>query len=156
MSDSARILVVDDDREILKTFSTMLKGAGYVVETAETGREAVEKSTDKFYNVALIDIRLPDMEGTKLLTALRETTPKMVKMIVTGYPSLQNAVEAVNKGADGYIIKPANMADLLTKVREHLEKQEKAKRYDQEKIKEFIETRVGELNTEEKQPSKRT
>jgi ActR/RegA family two-component response regulator len=97
------------------------------------------------------------MEGIELLTALVETTPKMVKIIVTGYPSLQNAVEAVNKGADGYIIKPANMADLLTKVKQHLEKQEKAKRYDQEKIKEFIETRIKESDTRENvSPSKRS
>ncbi len=156
MSNSARILVVDDDREILKTFSTVLKDAGYVVDTAETGRDAVEKSTHNFYNVALIDIRLPDMEGTKLLTALRETTPKMVKIIVTGHPSLQNAVEAVNKGADGYIIKPASTEMLLDTIREHLRRQQEAKQYGEQKIKEFIETRIGELDTEEKQPSKRT
>jgi len=157
MSSVARILVIDDDREILKTFSAALKGAGYVVETAETGKDAIEKAKANFYNLALIDIRLPDMEGIELLTALVETTPKMVKIIVTGYPSLQNAVEAVNKGADGYIIKPANMADLLTKVKQHLEKQEKAKRYDQEKIKEFIETRIKESDTRENvSPSKRS
>jgi two-component system response regulator GlrR len=157
MSSVARILVIDDDREILKTFSAALKGTGYVVETAETGKDAIEKAKANFYNLALIDIRLPDMEGIELLTALVETTPKMVKIIVTGYPSLQNAVEAVNKGADGYIIKPANMADLLTKVKQHLEKQEKAKRYDQEKIKEFIETRIKESDTRENvSPSKRS
>ena len=157
MSSVARILVIDDDQEILKTFSAVLKETGYVVDTAESGREAIEKSEANFYNLALIDIRLPDMEGIELLTALAETTPKMVKIIVTGYPSLQNAVEAVNKGADGYIIKPANMADLLTKVKQHLEKQEKAKRYDQEKIKEFIETRIKESDTRENvSPSKRS
>ena len=157
MNDPARILIVDDDENILKTFSTVLRDAGYTTDTAENGREALEKTRANFYNLALIDIRLPDMEGTELLTALKETTPKMVKIIVTGYPSLQNAVEAVNKGADGYIIKPANMADLLTKVKQHLEKQEKARLYDQEKIKEFIETRIKESNTRENaSPPKRS
>ena len=155
MSGSARILVIDDDQEILKTFSAVLKETGYVVDTAESGREAIEKSEANFYNLALIDIRLPDMEGTRLLTALRETTPKMIKIIVTGYPSLQNAVEAVNKGADGYIIKPAKAEELLNTIREHLRKQQEAKQYGEQKIKEFIETRVGELDTQEKQPSKR-
>jgi DNA-binding NtrC family response regulator len=155
MSKSARILVVDDDREILKTFSTLLKDAGYMVDTAETGRDAVEKSTGNFYNVALIDIRLPDMEGTKLLTALKETTPKMVKIIVTGYPSLQNAVEAVNKGADGYIIKPAKTEMLLDTIREQLRRQQEAEQYGEQKIKEFIERRLSELDTEEEQISKR-
>lgn len=147
MNDPPRILIVDDDENILKTVSTVLRDAGYATDTAENGREAIEKTKANFYNLALIDIRLPDMEGTELLTALVDTTPKMVKIIITGFPSLQNAVEAVNKGADGYIIKPANMADLLTKVKQCLENQEKAKRYDQEKIKEFIETRIKQSNT---------
>lgn len=155
MSNPARILIVDDDREILKTFSTVMKDAGYIVDTAETGSEAIEKSQDNFYNVSLIDIRLPDMEGTKLLTALKETAPKMIKIVVTGYPSLQNAVEAINKGADGYIIKPAKTKMLLDTIREHLRRQQEEKQYGKQKISEFIETRVRELDTEGKQPSNR-
>lgn len=156
MSDPVRILIVDDDENILKTFSTALRDAGYEVNTAENGREAIEKTRATFYNLAIIDIRLPDMEGTELLTTLVETTPKMVKIIITGYATLQNAVEAVNKGADGYVIKPANMADLLTKIKQQLEKQEKARRYDEEKIKDFIETRLKESKSgENTSPSKR-
>lgn len=139
------ILVVDDDRAILKTFRDALQSEGYRVDTAETGKEAIERSKARFYNLALIDIRLPDMEGTELLTSMKETTPKMVKLIVTGYPSLQNAIEAVNRGADGYVLKPINMGKLLVTIREHLKKQEEAKKYGEEKVKEFIETRVKEL-----------
>jgi DNA-binding NtrC family response regulator len=153
MSDSARILLVDDDQAILKTFSAVLEEAGYLVDTAETGRDAIEKSNANFYNLALIDIRLPDMEGTRLLTALRETTPKMIKIIVTGYPSLQNAVEAVNKGADGYVIKPSKTEELLNTIRENLRKQQEAKQYGEQKIGEFIETRTKELDTQEKRPT---
>jgi len=122
-----------------------LEEEGYVVDTAENGKEAIKKSKTKFYNLALIDIRLPDMEGTKLLTAMKETTPKMVKIIVTGYSSLGNAVEAVNKGADVYILKPFNMDKVLKKIREHLKKQREAKKYSEEKVAEFVETRVKEL-----------
>ena len=150
MSDAARILIVDDDHEILKTFSAVLREAGYVVDTAESGREAIEKSNRNFYNLTLIDIRLPDMEGTQLLTALKQTTPKMVKIIVTGYPSLQNAVKAINKGADGYIIKPAKTEDLLSAIREHLRKQLEAKQYGEQKMKEFVEMRTEELASQEK------
>jgi len=150
MSDAARILIVDDDHEILKTFSAVLREAGYVVDTAESGREATEKSNRNFYNLTLIDIRLPDMEGTQLLTALKQTTPKMVKIIVTGYPSLQNAVKAINKGADGYIIKPAKTEDLLSTIREHLRKQLEAKQYGEQKMKEFVEMRTEELASQEK------
>jgi len=95
----------------------------------------------------LIDIRLPDMEGTKLLTLIKETTPKMVKIIVTGYPALQNAIEAVNKGADGHVLKPVNIDILPATIEEHLKKQQEAKKHSQQKVTEFIETRARELET---------
>ena len=64
--------------------------------------------------------------------------------IITGYPSLENAIEAVNRGADAYIVKPFKMDDLLKTVKEHLKKQEEAKKYSEEKVKEFIEARAEE------------
>jgi DNA-binding NtrC family response regulator len=145
MGETARILVIDDDKSIRKVLATVLKENGYVVDTAENGKEAIKKSNAKFYNLALIDIRLPDMEGTKLLTKIKENTPKMVKIIVTGYPSLQNAIEAVNKGADGYVLKPFNMDNLLDTIKEHLKKQQEAKKYSQERVAEFVETRAREM-----------
>ena len=125
---AVRILIVDDDENIRKVLSTALKTVGYLVDTAESGKEAIEKANTNFYNLALIDIRLPDIEGTELLTATGETTPRTIKIILTGYPSLQNAVEAVNRGADGYLIKPVQIEDLLKTIGEHLRKQETAKR----------------------------
>jgi DNA-binding NtrC family response regulator len=145
VSERARILVVDDDESIRKTVTTILKDEGYVVDEAENGAEAIKKTNAKFYNLALIDVRLPDMEGTQLLTTIKETTPKMVKIIVTGYPALQNAIEAVNKGADAYILKPVDVEKLLNTIKEHLKKQQEAKKYSEEKVTEFIETRVKEL-----------
>ncbi len=147
MVEHSRILVVDDDESVRKVLTAILEEAGYTVDAAKTGKEAVEKTRAKFYNLALIDIRLPDTEGIKLLTAMKDTTPKMVKIIVTGYPSLQNAIEAVNKGADGYILKPFDVDALLGTVKELLKKQENAKKYSQEKVAEFIEARAKELTT---------
>jgi len=147
MDERARILVVDDEESIRKVLATVLKEEGYAVDTAKNGKEAIRRSNVKFYNVALIDIRLPDMDGTKLLTALKETTPKMVKIIVTGYPTLQNAVEAVNRGADVYVLKPFKMENVLKTIREQLKNQQEAKKYSQEKVAEFIETRAKELKT---------
>jgi len=144
MDAPARILVVDDDKSVRKTFAAILEEEGYVIDTAENGKEAIEKSNANFYNLSLIDIRLPDMEGTKLLTAMKETTPKMVKIIITGYPTLQNAIEAVNEGADGYIVKPFNMDSVLNTIEEHLKKQQEAKKYSEQKVAEFIETRAKE------------
>ena len=64
--------------------------------------------------------------------------------IITGYPSLENAIEAVNRGADAYIVKPYTMEDLLRKIKEQLQKQQEAKKYSEEKVKEFIEARAEE------------
>jgi DNA-binding NtrC family response regulator len=143
----ARILVVDDEEGIRKSLKTVLEEKGCLVDTAENGQEAIVKSKTRFYNVALIDIRLPDMDGVTLLTSMIDTTPKMVKIIITGYPSLENAIEAVNKGADGYIVKPFTMQQLLDKIKEYLRKQHESKKYSEEKVKEYIESRAKELET---------
>jgi len=144
----ASILVVDDDAAIRKTLSRILEKEGYLVESAESGGKAVEVSNERFFNVALIDIRLPDMEGTKLLENLKRTEPKMVKIIVTGYPSLKNAVEAVNKGADGYVLKPFDAGELLAMIEAHLKRQREMMKYSDEKVAEYIETRVKEIELE--------
>jgi two-component system NtrC family response regulator len=120
----------------------------YVVDSAKDGKEAIEKTSRDFYNLALIDIRLPDIEGTKLIAKMKETTPRMRKIIITGYPSLQNAVDALNKGADAYIMKPFDMDKVLQTIKEQLEKQQEEKKYSQERVTEFIETRVKELEEE--------
>jgi DNA-binding NtrC family response regulator len=147
-SDHARILVVDDDRGIRESLEAVLKEEGYEVDLAENGQQAIQKSKANYYNLALVDLRLPDMDGLKLLTDMMETVPKVVKIIITGYPSLQNAIEAVNRGADGYMVKPYKMEDLLRMIRESLRKQEEARRYSEQKVKEFIETRFKERETQ--------
>jgi DNA-binding NtrC family response regulator len=88
------------------------------------------------------------MEGIELLTKLRDTKPKIRKIVVTGYPTLQNAVAAVNKGADGYIMKPFDVEKILATIKDQLKKQEEEKTFSEEKIAQFIETRVKELDAE--------
>ena len=155
MSESPRILLIDDDGSIRRTISMTLAQAGYVVDTSENGKQAIEKAEANFYNLALIDIRLPDMDGTELLTALNKTTPKMVKIILTGFPALENAIKAINKGVDAYLIKPVNTEELLRIIKEHLDKQKREKEYGQNRIAEFVETRVKELQTEELDTAKK-
>ena len=154
MGKHARILIVDDDESIGKVLATILEDEGYTVDIAENGEKAIKKSEEEFYNLALIDIRLPDMEGIELLTKVRDTTPKMRKIIITGYPSIQNAIEAVNRGADAYLVKPFDMDKVLTTIKEQLRKQKEEQKYSQEKVAEFIETRVRELEVE-KEASRR-
>ena len=138
-------MIVDDDESIRKVLKAILEEKGYRVDTADSGKKAIEKTEKAFYNLALIDIRLPDIEGVKLLSKIKETTPKMRKVIITGYPSLQNAVEAVNKGADAYIIKPLNIDEVLALIEEQLEKQREEEKFSEEKVAEFIETRIKQL-----------
>jgi len=148
--EKKRILVIDDDMVVRKNFKAILELEGYNVDTAVTAKEAVDKSNASFYNLVLIDIRLPDMEGTQLLTTMRDTIPKMVKIIVTGYPSLENAQDAVNMGADGYVVKPIMDTDeFLQKIKEHLKKQEEAQDYNEHKMAEYIETRAKQEEAKE-------
>jgi len=151
MGAEPRILIIEDDHRIRDTLEAVLELQGYMVDAVETGKEAVEKSEKNFYNLALIDIRLPDCEGTELLTKLKDGTPKMRKIIVTGYPTMQNAVDAVNKDADAYLVKPVDMEKLLKVIKDQLKKQEEEKTYDQVKVAEFIETRVKEIAETQKQ-----
>lgn len=139
------ILIVDDDKSIRETFVAILGQEGYYVDTAENGAEAIEKSNNKLFDLALVDIRLPDMLGTELLGAMKETTPKMAKIILTGYPSMQNAITAVNQGADGYLLKPADVEELLKSIKKHLQRREEAATYSEQKVAEFIQTCADEL-----------
>jgi len=150
MGEDARILIVDDDENIRKVLTAILEDEGFDIESVDTAKKAIERTKRKFYNLALIDIRLPDMEGIELLTRMRDTTPRMRKIIITGYPTIQNAIEALNRGADSYILKPFDMEKVLPLIREQLRKQEEEKKYSQDKVAEFIETRVRELEVEKK------
>jgi DNA-binding NtrC family response regulator len=98
------------------------------------------------YNIALLDIRLPDMEGVELLKLIKDNVPRTRKIMVTGYPSMQNAISALNKNADAYLVKPVDIAKLLDKVKEQLQLQEDEKSFSEQKVAEFIETRVKEIS----------
>ena len=144
----ATILIVDDNESILETLSSILEEKGYKIDTAKSGAEAIEKSRTKFYNMALLDVKLPDMEGTRLLTKMKETRPKMVKIMITGYASLQNAIEALNFGADAYIMKPLDPDNLLNVIAEKLTVQRETEKMSEESVVEWIETRARKLERE--------
>jgi DNA-binding NtrC family response regulator len=147
MDKHARILVIDDDVNIRKTMEAILSSEGYDVDLAEDGKEAIRKSESVTYNIALIDIRLPDMDGVELLTRMKDTVPRTRKIIITGYPSVQNAIEAVNRKADTYLVKPVDLEKLLIIIETQLELQKKEKKYSEEKVVEFIKARVKEINS---------
>ena len=141
------ILVVDDDKAILKYAKGILQLEGYDVDVAETGFDAMEKSNNRFYNLVLLDIMLPDIQGTELLTKMHRTTPKMMKIMVTGFPSFDNAVEALNMGADAYLLKPVELEELLSVVKEKLYEQEEAEKMSEEQVADWINFRIQKLMT---------
>jgi two-component system OmpR family response regulator len=106
-------LIVDDDKAVRETLSSILESEGYLVKTAENGKKALHICDKSSFDVALIDVELPDIKGTELLHRLKEKQPKMVRIIITGHPSIENAAKAVNEKADGYLMKPFNVPELL-------------------------------------------
>jgi len=118
-----RILFVDDDEISRRSLSLILGKNGYEAETAATGREALEKAEQGYYNLVLLDIKLPDVEGIELLAPLKEMHPDTAVIMITGYASVETAVQALSRGAFAYIAKPLNMHEVLATVREALEKQ---------------------------------
>lgn len=112
---------MDDDEEIRKMVSEALEWEGFLVEAVANGKQAIAAASKKMFDVTLVDVKLPDIDGIELLDQLKETAnSKMIRIIITGYPNLKNAVGAVNKGADGYIFKPIDLWKLLKVIRDRL------------------------------------
>ncbi len=120
MEEKKRILVVDDDTSILRGFRALLEKAGYIVETAETGKEALMHLKNAKFDLCLVDVRLPDMDGTELLLEMKEN-PETVKIVVTGFSSEQVGIKAADYGADDFLVKPVRAEELLAVVRQRLE-----------------------------------
>jgi len=123
MNDKPRILIVDDDESTCKTLMLILGKKGYEAEAAGTGQEALEKAQERLFNAALLDLRLPDVEGVELLAPLKEIRPAMAVIVITGHASVETAVQAMDEGASSYITKPLNIDEVLATIREALEKQ---------------------------------
>jgi DNA-binding NtrC family response regulator len=142
----ASILIIDDDEGIRTSLSNVLDLKGYLVDTAKDGTEGLKKYKKHHYDLALIDVVLPDMKGTELLSKMAGGVVDMVKVIVTGYPDLDNAMKSVNEGADGYVIKPFDVKELLDKIGVLLKKQAENRKYSEEKVAEYIKERAKELS----------
>ena len=123
MDEKESILIVDDDENTCRTLSLIFRKKGYKTEVAGTGREALEKAREKFFNLTLLDIKLPDIEGIELLPRLRKLHPDIAVIMITAYASLETAVQALNEGASAYITKPFHLDTILATVAEALEKQ---------------------------------
>lgn len=108
------ILIIDDDQDITRTFSRILQKNGYQTDTALTGAEAIQKTACRFYDVVLIDLCLPDIKGTALLGRLGDHGGKMIKIVITGFPTLGEG----DFHPDAYLLKPAKPQELLALISE--------------------------------------
>jgi len=149
MVETKSILIVDDDETILAVLKEILQLDGYIVETAATGKEAIEKSETAFFDLSLLDIKLPDMEGTELSTELHKANPQMIKIIITGFPSFDNAVKSLNLGADAYIMKPVNSKELLELVREKMREQQAASEINEDRVSDWINGKIRQIEREQ-------
>ena len=120
MEKKKSILIIDDDKSILRFFTRILQKREYETETAETGEEAMEKISNRSYDLALIDVKLPDIDGIDLLKRIVPTNPNMIKIVITGFASIENGVTALNSGADAYLVKPVKLDELVKIIREKL------------------------------------
>jgi len=123
MDEKARILIVDDDKSLSRSLSLVLEKKEYLTQWAGTGEEALTKAKESAFNVALIDIKLPDADGIELAALLKEAHPETQVIIVTGYASLNSSTQALDKGVDAYLIKPLNMDEVLQRVGDILTRQ---------------------------------
>jgi DNA-binding NtrC family response regulator len=119
------VLIIEDDDKLRDTLEIFLKGKGYKVDSAQTGVEGLRKLKEDFYSLILLDVKLPDMDGVKLLELIEDTKPVIRKIIITGYPSIETAQEAVRHGAHEYILKPFPPEQLLEIIEKQLAAREK-------------------------------
>jgi signal transduction histidine kinase len=120
-SDKARILVVDDEPLVLDSCRKVLVEAGHVVNTASGGQEAVEKLSRGEYDLMLLDLKMPDLDGLEVLHLAKSSDPAMVIAIITGYATVDTAVEAMKNGAYDYISKPISASSLEMLAKRALE-----------------------------------
>ncbi|PIP04934.1 MAG: two-component system response regulator GlrR, partial [Syntrophobacterales bacterium CG23_combo_of_CG06-09_8_20_14_all_48_27] len=116
-----KILVVDDDRNLLELLKMRLESANYTVVTTEDGNGAVEAVKKQIFDLAIIDLQLPNQSGTSIVNDLHLINPEMPVIILTAYGSIESAVDAVKKGAFNYLTKPFQPAELLSHIEKALE-----------------------------------
>jgi two-component system, OmpR family, alkaline phosphatase synthesis response regulator PhoP len=119
----ARILVVDDERNIRKNLGMVLETAGYQVEGAKDGEDALAKCKEQHYDIALVDLQMPKMGGLELLRYLHSLSPRTAVVILTAYGTVARAVEAMKLGAVDFLEKPFDPRTLRLLVEEVLLRQ---------------------------------
>jgi len=118
------ILIVDDDEDILSLVSDVVKRWGFNPMVARNGKEGLEKFKEHPVDLVLTDMRMPEMDGMALLEQIRGVDKKAPLIVLTGYPSLDTAIQAIRDGAYDYLVKPINMDELKFKIERCLERKD--------------------------------
>ncbi|MHB8068624.1 MAG: response regulator [Desulfobaccales bacterium] len=111
-----KILLVDDEERFRTTLGKMLRAQGLEVTTLGSGREALEELQNNAYDVMVLDVRMPDMDGIATLTEIKKIAPQVEVIILTGHASMDAAVEIMRLGGYDYLLKPCPVEDLLAKI----------------------------------------
>jgi len=115
------ILIVDDDPELRANLKAILQDEGYTTEEAASGIEAIEKASSEQFTIILLDLMMPGMDGIETLAEIRRISPKTKVIMITAFATVENAVNAIKKGASDYITKPFRIEELLAIIRRAIE-----------------------------------
>ncbi|HCW06805.1 MAG TPA: hypothetical protein DGG95_05505, partial [Cytophagales bacterium] len=136
------VLIVDDDQGIREALIELMQPEGYRVSEAATAKEALEKVRTQKFDLILLDIQLPDIEGTKLLAHFQNIMPDSIKIMITGNSTVENTLEALNNGANSYFRKPFNPQDLLETIENKLQERERRERITGKRLEEWVRLRL--------------
>jgi two-component system, OmpR family, response regulator len=112
-----RLLIVDDDHDLRDALKDLLQGSGYLVDDCVDGNAALAAVAAHAFDLAIIDLVLPDVDGLALLRTLRKSQPRMPILVVTGLADLESRVAGLDSGADDYLVKPFAMPELEARIR---------------------------------------
>ncbi|HEY76167.1 MAG TPA: response regulator transcription factor [Thermoflexia bacterium] len=123
-----RILVVDDEAVARISLAEVLRLEGYEVQTAASGEEALELVDSQPFDLMIVDLKMPGMDGIQLTEAVQSRTPDTVIILLTAFATLETAIEAVRRGAHDYLLKPCPIPQVLESVRKGLDKSRQERR----------------------------
>jgi DNA-binding NtrC family response regulator len=121
LDKKAAILIIDDETKLCQSIQRLLETEGYNVDFVETGQEGIKQGTLTEFDVVLIDLKLPDIDGLQVLKEIKSVHPNSIYFIITGYPSYDSAMESTRLGAFGYIPKPFSTDELIRRIEQGLE-----------------------------------
>ena len=111
-----KVLFVDDDVSLNRTLSAIMRKAGYDVVNVFNGSDMLEELEKRSFDAVIMDVRLPDIDGTELLRRVKESDPVTGTLMMSGVATLEDAVESLNHGADAFIVKPVEPSDFLYRL----------------------------------------